>query len=516
MRRFGMYTSGSYVQNTGTYYSGRKEWKKNWGHKKNRRWAAAMLAVGITAIAVIAGMSDVGRGLSVGITGSARRQELFQIQGGNRVKAGKAAVPAEMIADTASMKKQKDASKSSIETEEADQVLPYIGNTPGATDREPKDIRIVLDPGHGGADDGCVRNGVQEKEINLQVALLAGDKLKELGYQVILTRDSDRALTLEERVKTARQNQADIYVSIHQNASDTASVNGMEVLYSAQNEGDASSRLSQLIQKCVVKSTGVSERELLEEEGLYVIRECTMPSCLVETGFLSNAAERGKLTDASYQAQIAEGIASGIDLFFHPKTMYLTFDDGPSEENTAAVLDILKARDIKATFFVVGENVRKHPEVAKRIVEEGHTIGIHCNRHEYEELYASVDSYLEDFEEAYAAVKEITGVEVKLFRFPGGSINSYNAGVREGIIEAMTERGFIYYDWNASLEDAVTKAEPEKLLQNALSSTLGRKKVVMLAHDIVYPTTLCLNDLLDQLPEYHMEPLNEKIEPVEF
>lgn len=508
MRRLGAYTSGLYVQNTGTYYSGRKEWKKSWGHKKNWRWAAGAFAIGVIALA--------GWIQTVGSVNPAEEQEIARIPSVNRVKAEKMVIPVELQPDIAARKKQKDSPASDMNPEEAEQTMAYIGNTPGATGKEAKEIRIVLDPGHGGEDDGCVRSGIQEKEVNLQIAFLTRDLLRELGYQVLLTRDCDTALTLEERVEAASRYQADLYMSIHQNASDTASVNGMEVLYSAQNEEDASSRLSRLVQKSITQNTGVSGREILEEEGLYVIRECTMPSCLVETGFLSNADERGRLTDPSYQEQIAEGIASGIDLFFHPKTMYLTFDDGPSEENTTAVLDILKARDIKATFFVVGENVRKHPEVARRIVEEGHTIGIHCNRHEYEELYASVDSYLADFEEAYEAVKEVTGVEVKLFRFPGGSVNSYNAGVREGIIEAMTERGFIYYDWNASLEDAVTKGEPEQLIQNALSSTLGRKKVVMLAHDIVYPTTLCLNDLLDQLPEYHMEALNADVEPIEF
>ena len=196
--------------------------------------------------------------------------------------------------------------------------------------------------------------------------------------------------------------------------------------------------------------------------------------------------------------------------------MYLTFDDGPSEENTSAVLDILQERGIKATFFVVGENVRRHPEIARRIVEEGHTIGIHCNRHEYEEIYDSVEAYLEDFQEAYDAVYEVTGVEVELFRFPGGSINAYNKDIYEEIIQAMTERGFVYFDWNASLEDAVNSSTPEQLLQNARESTLGRKKIVMLAHDLVYNTRLCLNQLIDQFPDYKMEPLTTDVAPIQF
>lgn len=180
------------------------------------------------------------------------------------------------------------------------------------------------------------------------------------------------------------------------------------------------------------------------------------------------------------------------------------------------MLDALKEKNVKATFFVVGENVRKHPEIARRIVEEGHTIGIHCDNHNYDVLYESVESYLADFEKAYETVRGVTGVEVKLFRFPGGSVNAYNKEVSEEIIEEMTEQGFIYFDWNASLEDAVTKAEPEQLLANARETTLDRKKVVMLAHDVVYSTSISVEDLINQFPEYEMKALTPEIEPIAF
>lgn len=199
-----------------------------------------------------------------------------------------------------------------------------------------------------------------------------------------------------------------------------------------------------------------------------------------------------------------------------PKTIYLTFDDGPSEENTNAVLDVLKARNIKATFFLVGENVRRHPQVARRIAAEGHTIGIHCNRHDYEEIYRSTDCFMEDFQEAYRTVLEVTGAEIKLYRFPGGSINSYNRAVRQEIIDRMSARGFTYFDWNASLEDAVKPASPEELIANAKRTIQGRHRVVLLAHDIVHSTASCLDDLIDQLQDYQMEPLTWDTKPIQF
>lgn len=385
------------------------------------------------------------------------------------------------------------------------------------SEQEPEVPLVVIDPGHGGEDEGCSRDGVLEKDINLELAQRLAVRLRDKGFDVILTReDGETELSPAERVALAEEKKADIFVSIHQNSSEqtVSSARGIETWYCDRNRDCR--RLAQLVYKGALGKTKARERELHESRELYVTRETSMPSCLIETGFLSDAEERKLLCDADYQEKLAEGIAEGIYYYFYPKTMYLTFDDGPSEENTSAVLDILKEHDIKATFFVVGENVRKHPEVARRIVEEGHTIGIHCNRHRYEEIYESTESYLADFQEAYDAVYEVTGVEVKLFRFPGGSINCYNKEVYEDIIAEMTERGFIYFDWNGSLEDAVSRSTPEQLVDNAVKSTLGRKKVVMLAHDIVYNTTLCLEKLIDSFPEYRMEPLTEEVKPVQF
>ena len=384
-------------------------------------------------------------------------------------------------------------------------------------EQEPKTPLVVIDPGHGGDDEGCSREDVIEKEINLELSLLLTEKLNEMGFDVVLTReDNDTTLSLEDRVAIAEEQNADLFVSIHQNSSQEqeSSIEGVEVWYCGNDPDNR--RLAQLVSMGAVDKTGAKERELVESDELYVIREASMPSCLIETSFLSNKKERASISDPAYQDKMAAGIAWGIKYYFYPKTMYLTFDDGPSEDNTSAVLDILKVHNIKATFFVVGENVEKHPEIAKRIVEEGHTIGIHCYHHDYATLYDSVDSYLEDFEAAYNAVLEATGVEVQFFRFPGGSINAYNKDVYEEIIEKMTERGFVYFDWNSSLDDATKKNDPDRLIKNARESTLGRKKIVMLAHDIVYNTTLCLEDLIESFPDYKMEPLTPEVSPIQF
>lgn len=483
MRKSGLYTSDLYIEYAGAY-SDCIEWREKSIGRTGKNIAMFLLAavIGIVSVNPLAGRID-------------------------QVKAAMSQTSEAAVTGGASTKLTLLPQKEQAE-------IPSIPL--GTLEKEPGDILIVLDPGHGGEDEGCARDGVEEKEVNLRIALEIQRKLLEKGYQVKLTRNQDMELTLEDRAKTANETGADLYISIHQNSSQEANADGIEVWYSRQNQGEESERLSRIIQKYAVQNTGAKSRELVENEELYVIRECTMPSCLIETGFLSNKAECDKLAAAEYQERLGDGIAAGIDAYLNPKTMYLTFDDGPTEENTARVLDILKARNIKATFFLVGENVEKHPEMAKRIVDEGHTIGIHCYSHDYNALYASVDGYIADFEKAQEVVREATGVEVKLFRFPGGSINGYNKQVYQQIAEEMTQRGYLYYDWNASLEDAVKNPKAESLIQNAVSSTLGRKKIIMLAHDVVEETGLCLEELLDQFPEYQMEAITEEVEPIHF
>lgn len=376
---------------------------------------------------------------------------------------------------------------------------------------------IIIDPGHGGADGGCVFDDVVEKDINRMIAARVVVKLRNMGYQAELAREGDAYIDKLERVENANAQNALLYISIHQNSCEDESVAGIETWYDGTDTGRDSGRLARLIQQETVRETGAVSRELVSESELCVTSKSTMPSCLIETGFLSNEEERGKLITGEYRDRLAEGIARGIDMYLNPRTLYLTFDDGPSEENTDRILDILKERNVKATFFVIGEYVRKYPETARRIVREGHAIGIHCDVHDYKTLYASVDSYMADFQKAYDTVYEVTGVEARLFRFPGGSVNAFNKKVSQEIITAMEAKGFIYYDWNASLEDATGKeSSPEKLVRNALGTAMGRQKVVLLAHDRVTCTADALPALLDAFPEYRMEPLTVQSEPVHF
>jgi hypothetical protein len=121
-----------------------------------------------------------------------------------------------------------------------------------------------------------------------------------------------------------------------------------------------------------------------------------------------------------------------------------------------------------------------------------------------------------DFERAKEAVQKVVDVDVWCYRFPGGSINSHNKHIYKEIIEEMSELGYVYFDWNASMEDAVKKATKEQIIQNAVESTLQRKNVVMLGHDIVYNTSISMEEILDSFPEYEFLPLTKDVTPIQF
>ena len=168
----------------------------------------------------------------------------------------------------------------------------------------------------------------------------------------------------------------------------------------------------------------------------------------------------------------------------------LTFDDGPSA-NTDRILEILDRYGVKATFFVVGNSASTAAgqERMRRIAAAGHTIAMHSWSHDDKKVYASVESFLEEYSRLYEWIYGVTGVYPAVFRFPGGSINGYDRGVYQEIIAEMTRRGFVYYDWNASAQDATQTPRPAPDIAADCLKGVGRDLVVVLAHDSAARTT---------------------------
>lgn len=199
------------------------------------------------------------------------------------------------------------------------------------------------------------------------------------------------------------------------------------------------------------------------------------------------------------------------------KTVCLTFDDGPSA-NTDKILGILDRYGVKATFFVVGRTGEEAQRRMRDIVAAGHTLAIHSWSHDYKKIYASVEAYLEDFNRLYQWIYEVTGVYPQVFRFPGGSINGYDRGLYREIISEMTRRGFVYFDWNASAQDATAKPLPVSVITDNCMKGIGKDLVVMLAHDSAARTTTvaALSGIIEgyQAAGYTFAPLTPGVTPV--
>lgn len=203
------------------------------------------------------------------------------------------------------------------------------------------------------------------------------------------------------------------------------------------------------------------------------------------------------------------------------KICYLTFDDGPDSDNTANILDILKEYDVKATFFVIYKDYKEDRELYKRIVDEGHTIGVHTASHNYTKIYSSVDAYLSDFERISQQIEQTTGVKPEIFRFPGGSVNAYNSGTYREIIAEMIRRGYTYYDWNSSSGDAASSyVSKNDIVDNVLNTGKKLSKKIVLMHDGKgHGTTVdALPEIIEGLQEqgYKLEALTKEVEPVCF
>lgn len=147
-------------------------------------------------------------------------------------------------------------------------------------------------------------------------------------------------------------------------------------------------------------------------------------------------------------------------------------------------MQTLQEENVKATFFVVGTDNADNLARMRRIVQEGHTIGMHSYSHSYKKIYASVEAFLKDMYQVFNLIKDTTGVTPTCFRFPGGSINSYNKAVYKDIKAEMIRRGFVPYDWNVSSGDAsTTKYTPEQLTGYVLNGIGSKSRIIVLMHD---------------------------------
>ena len=182
----------------------------------------------------------------------------------------------------------------------------------GAVQTDLSGHTICVDAGHGGTDPGAVANGVQEKDINLAIALKVAKLLEKDGAKVVLTRDGDYFVTLSGRVQIANSAGCDIFISIHANAG-PSSASGFEAYhYYGSSRGNL---LATYIDEEIAKEIPLKNRGV-KEAGFYVIKYTRMPAILIETGFVTNAYDVSIITDESYQWKYAYAILHGVQRYF--------------------------------------------------------------------------------------------------------------------------------------------------------------------------------------------------------
>lgn len=201
------------------------------------------------------------------------------------------------------------------------------------------------------------------------------------------------------------------------------------------------------------------------------------------------------------------------------KKVYLTFDDGPSD-NTDDILDILKEYNVKATFFVIGKNDEHSKEMYKRIVDEGHTIALHSYSHKYSEIYKSLENYEEDLERLSDHIYDITGVRSHFLRFPGGSSNQVSNLDMKEFIKLVNDEGYTYFDWNVASGDATNqRITKEDIINNVMKDVPLHNTSVVLMHDAnnKNSTVEALKDLIETLQDqgYTLLPIDENTKLVQ-
>ncbi len=199
--------------------------------------------------------------------------------------------------------------------------------------------------------------------------------------------------------------------------------------------------------------------------------------------------------------------------------VYLTFDGSPSD-NTIRILDVLKAHQIKATFFVTGSETEENKQIYKRIVDDGHTLGMRSFSNVYSKIYADTDAFTKDFERIQNYIRDMTGTTSVYYRFPGGSGNKLSNVNMAEFAQILKERDITYFDWNVSAGDAASDYSVEDVSTNVLTGVKQYKTSVVLLHDGEDKGTTvdALETIINQLKADGDEilPINENTKKIQY
>lgn len=199
--------------------------------------------------------------------------------------------------------------------------------------------------------------------------------------------------------------------------------------------------------------------------------------------------------------------------------VYLTFNSIPGD-NTEAILDVLAEHNVKATFFVVGSEEEEIGAVYQRIVNEGHTIGMHSYSNQYSLIYSSKDAFKQDYQKISDYIYGLTGTKSTFYRFPGGSGNAISNVNMIEFINVLNQEQITYFDWNVSAGDAANHYTKEEVLDNVLEGVAKYKTSVVLLHDNENKSTTveALGTLIESLKSQGAEilPIDEDTNIIQY
>lgn len=183
------------------------------------------------------------------------------------------------------------------------------------------------------------------------------------------------------------------------------------------------------------------------------------------------------------------------------KLVYLTFDDGPSQY-TPLILNSLAFYNARATFFVTGR-IATYPNILYDTINQGHSIALHTYTHDYAQVYQSITAYFEDLHLLESTLYNLTGLQPRLIRFPGGTNNQvsqqYSPHIMQSIVQEVNAQGYAYTDWNVSSGDSSTvPANPEQIAYTVLNNIENVATPIVLLHDSKYNTALAVPIILEE------------------
>lgn len=350
-------------------------------------------------------------------------------------------------------------------------------------------------------------SGISYKEF---IALVnRNEKLDAEGFYSILSNAGvSDANIIALAASTKNVSGAEFYEIMSSNG-----ISDRDLMTAVLNKAASAQNLYELLKQC-----GMTDSDIAELSGLAGSYKSTSgsSSTVSSSDNSSSPVDNSGVSDSPYADLYKDMyVTAPAEYVREQGTVYLTFDDGPSE-HTADKLYILRNRGVKATFFVVPDRSEACAQRLKAIVADGHALGVHSASHEYKEIYASVEAFLADFYEAWDIIRDVTGVEVQIFRFPGGSKNDYNEATRDAIIEEMTRRGFRFYDWNVDSGDASGASWTD--MHNSVPKDIKDKyRSFVLMHDRA-SATLVLDDIIVLLQNegYKFDKINNDTLPVQF